>query len=194
MWLKEKWLDLKVKIKNHNFQWKFKLIVCLPILVFLVASDWITKAIVVNNFNLGDHKVLINKFLHLRYTINLGMAYGGLQNSKTLVIVLASIVTLFMIILFIFLNAKRWLIPLTFILSGSIANLLARSWAPVNQDGIGGGVVDFLVWGFTLFRSDQYIFNLADLWVNCGIAIGIVVVIIELIIFLRTKFKRKEAN
>ncbi|MBY7704275.1 signal peptidase II [Vibrio harveyi] len=63
--------------------------------------------LVANKFSLGQEANLIPGFVKLRYTINLGMAYGGLEDKQYLVISLASIITFLLIIFFIFLNNKK---------------------------------------------------------------------------------------
>lgn len=193
MLFKDKILEWKVKLKNYNFEWKFKLFVCAPILIFLIACDWVTKILVANKFSLGQEANLIPGFVKLRYTINLGMAYGGLEDKQYLVISLASIITFLLIIFFIFLNNKKWLIALVFILSGSFANLIARSWAPLSENLKPGGVIDFLIWDMSWVNA-SYIFNLADLWVNVGIGLSILAIAIEFIQFIRTKSKKQKGE
>ncbi|EOA06979.1 Signal peptidase II [Mycoplasma yeatsii 13926] len=193
MIFKDKILEWKVKLKQYNFEWKYKLFVCAPILIFLIASDLITKIIVANKFNLGQEAKLIPGFIKLKYTINLGMAYGGLEDKQYLVISIASIITFLLIIFFIFLNNKKWLIALVFILSGSFANLIARSWAPLNENSKPGGVIDFLIWDISWVKA-SYIFNLADLWVNVGIGVSALVIVIEFIEFIKTKFKKQKGE
>ncbi|UKS54032.1 signal peptidase II [Mycoplasma feriruminatoris] len=191
MWLKDKLVEAKVFLKNHNYLWKFKLLVCLPIFVVLTSLDWITKAIVVGHMKLGETKTFLSGFLNFHYVINLGMAYGRWNDKAYLVILLATFFSLFLTITFIFLNNKKWLIVLVIILAGSWGNLLARLWAPGNEDNIYYGVVDFLIWDFSLFNSRNYVFNLADLYVNIAIGLTILFTIIELVIFIKSKIKTK---
>ncbi|QIN43740.1 lipoprotein signal peptidase [Mycoplasma capricolum subsp. capripneumoniae] len=192
MWIKDKLVETKVFLKNHNYLWKFKLIVCLPIFISLISFDWITKAVVVSHMKLGETKTFISGFLNFQYVINLGMAYGRLHDKSYLVIIFATIFSLFLTIMFIFLNNKKWLIVLVIILAGSWGNLLARLWAPGNEDNLYYGVVDFLTWDFSLFNSRDCVFNLADLYVNIAIGLTILFTIIELVLYIKSKIKTKK--
>ncbi|WP_338971329.1 signal peptidase II [Spiroplasma endosymbiont of Panorpa germanica] len=168
--------NFKTYLVKHNYEWKFKLIVCLPIFASLVAIDWITKGIVVAKMSYNEQGSLIPGFLKLHYIINPGAAYGMNSDNVGLAITIATLVTLIMSLIFVFVNDRFWLIGITILLAGSWANLLARAWAPaVPGSGIKGGVVDFLVWDFSFLGSDGYIFNIADLWVNVAVVYFVVV-------------------
>ena len=141
---------------------------------------------------LGETKTFISGFLNFQYVINLGMAYGRLQDKAYLVIIFATIFSLFLTTIFIFLNNKKWLIVLIIILAGSWGNLLARLWAPGNENNVYFGVVDFLTWDFSLLNSRDYVFNLADLYVNIAIGLTILFTIIELVLYIKSKIKTKK--
>lgn len=192
------WLSLKQWFKNHNYAWKFKLVVCTPLLSFLILFDWISKWVVVGVMDQGESAAFIPGFLGFHYTINPGAAYGMNSGNPALAISLATVVTLFLIIGFILVNDRKWLIALSFLLAGSFANLLARAWAPIEAGtGTAGGVVDFLQWQFKFLNSDSYIFNLADVWVILGIICLGIVLIIEIVILFKpqnTKKKKKTAT
>ncbi|ATZ20916.1 signal peptidase II [Mesoplasma coleopterae] len=195
---KNKISNLILGLKSYNFKWKFKLIVATPIMSFLILSDWIIKWIVVATMKENDSKTLINGFLNLQYKINLGSAYGRGDYAEGLAktITLATLFVAVLIIVFIFLNDKKWIITCSILLAGGFANLLARAWAPATiRDGqeIYGGVVDMFVWGFNFLGSSGYIFNLADMWVNIGVGIGALCFIIEIVNIFKPK-KEKEIN
>ncbi|WP_200902956.1 signal peptidase II [Spiroplasma cantharicola] len=160
-------------------------------MVFLIGFDWISKAIVVSQMQIEGTKVdFIPGFIRFSYTINPGAAYGMNADNKSLAITIAALVTLLLIAVFIFIKNKYWLIPINLMVSGSIANLLGRAWAPISKHGVSGGVVDFLE--FELWDSG-FIFNLADAWVS--IAVGIIVVIFIVYIVLEIfEFNMKKKN
>ncbi|AHI53998.1 lipoprotein signal peptidase [Spiroplasma sabaudiense Ar-1343] len=175
-----KWSSFKKFLKEYDYNWKFKLLVCLPLFSALVAIDWITKGIVVSTMTFGEKKQMWPGFLNLHYTINPGAAYGMNANNLALAVSIATIVTILMSLFFVFINDRVWLVGITILLSGSWANLLGRAWAPTipatsGYPAIVGGVVDFLVWDFSFLGSSNYIFNIADLWVNISVVYLIVV-------------------
>ncbi|WP_338969386.1 signal peptidase II [Spiroplasma endosymbiont of Labia minor] len=180
-------------LRNYNFDWKFKLICCLPLFIFLVAFDWITKSVIQTSMSYGETKDFIPGFLNLKYILNPGSAYGMNSDNPALAISLASVITFLLIFVLIFVNSKTWIIGITFLFAGSFANLLARAWAPSTPDGIHGGVVDFLVWDIKWFGSvPNYIFNIADVWVNIAIAYLIIRLIVTLILLLINFIKIKK--
>ncbi|ATG97478.1 signal peptidase II [Mesoplasma lactucae] len=191
------WTDnLKLWLKNHNYEWKFKLTVCLPLFVVLVLVDWATKIAVQFTMTQGQEADFIPHFLHLKFIINPGSAYGANAGDAGLAIALASIVTIIAFVIFIFLNDKKWLIAIVFILGGSFANLIARAWAPAvapgyENAGQKGGVIDFLVWGFEVLGSANYIFNIADVLVNIGVIILVIDLIIEIVMSIDGAIKSK---
>ncbi|WP_162685039.1 signal peptidase II [Spiroplasma sp. BIUS-1] len=142
-----------------------------------MSLDWISKSIVANSMVLdGVGTTFIPGLIKFKYTINPGAAYGMNAGKLGLAITIAALVTLLLIAIFIFIRNKYWLIPISLMVAGSVANLLGRAWAPLTSDGIKGGVVDFIVFDFSFLGSDGYIFNLADAWVS--IAVGFIIVIL----------------
>ncbi|ATZ21638.1 signal peptidase II [Mesoplasma tabanidae] len=187
--------NLVFGLKSYDFKWKFKLIVATPIMSFLILSDWIVKWIVVGTMYQGEKKNFIDGFLNLNFIINLGSAYGRNADKLALTVTLASIFVIALMIAFIFLNDKKWIITSSILLAGGFANLLARAWAPADVNGVHGGVVDMFSWGFSFLGSNTYVFNLADMWVNIGIGFGAVCFIIEIFyIFKPKKQNKKEIN
>jgi len=175
-------------LKDYDFAWKFKLKVCLPLFAVLLAFDWITKLIVQFDMHQGETKEFMPGFLRFNYIINPGSAYGFNAQNLALAVSLATVITLVLIVAFIFVNAHAWLPGMAVAIAGSLGNLVARSWAPVvaagqPNAGAKGGVVDFLQWQFGILNSDNYIFNLADVWVICGIIMVVLGAIISAIIY-----------
>lgn len=194
---KLKALRFRLFLKEYNYEWKFKLYWGLPFLVFLIGLDWLSKGLIVSNMQINDNdtKIFIPGIVSLKYAINLGSAFGTNNSSEKLAstIVLASFFTFFILFFLIFVNSKKWVFPSVIMFSGAFANLVARSWAPANENGIYGGVVDMFVWEFSFLGSNGYIFNLADMWVNIAIGIGVICFFWELItVFTEHKRKQKE--
>ncbi|QEH62088.1 lipoprotein signal peptidase [Spiroplasma chinense] len=163
--------NIKIFLKNYNYNWRFKVLWCVPMMVILVAIDWISKAVVSGSMHLGETKTFIPNLLSVNYTINTGAALGMNAGNPTLAITLAAIVTVMLMVAFVFLNTKLWTVAICVMLAGSFGNIIARAWAPVDNNGVRGGVVDFLQWDIDLPLFRGYIFNLADLFVN--IAVGL---------------------
>ncbi|AUM62834.1 signal peptidase II [Spiroplasma monobiae] len=186
--------NIKSNLKTYNYIWKYKLVWCLPLILILVLFDWITKAIVVSTMTLDESPGVsfIPGFIGFEYTINPGAAYGMNADNLGLAVTIAAIVTLFLIAIFIFMKNKYWLIPINLMVSGSVANLIARAWAPETKDGIKGGVVDFIKFEFNFLGSNSYIFNLADAWVSIAVAIILIIFIVYIVlIIIETTMKNK---
>ncbi|AUB31861.1 signal peptidase II [Spiroplasma floricola] len=185
--------NIKSYLKEYNYIWKYKLIWCLPLIIFLASLDWISKAIVVKQMVLdGAGVTFIPNFIGFQYVINPGAAYGMNAGNLSLAISIAALVTLFLIGVFIFIKNKYWLIPINLMVAGSVANLLGRAWAPATNKGIKGGVVDFLKFEFSFFGSDSYIFNLADAWVSIAVGIIILILIVYVILEIIELVMRKK--
>ncbi|WP_027063356.1 signal peptidase II [Mesoplasma seiffertii] len=191
------WLELSQNLKNRDYQWKFKLIVCLPIFVILVALDWISKAIVVAKMEQsGSAITIIKNFLDFKFIINMGSAGGANADKLGLTITLATLSALVLMIAFVFLTERKILIAITIMLAGAIGNLVARAWAPPNLEGQYGGVVDFISvasWLQLPWAKDA-IFNLADIWVNIGVVWFIIAIVIEGVKQLKIHLAAKKTN
>ena len=142
--------------------------------LFLVILDQITKALVINFFDLYESVPLL-PIVKLTFVVNYGFAFG-LLNNPSLNQIVVSIVILLIISYFLYLLIKTqdkvFQFTLTLILSGALGNFLDRIFR--------GFVIDFI---------DIYIggyhwpaFNIAD---SC-ITIGFVVLMIN-ILFLNKK-------
>ncbi|WP_342258960.1 signal peptidase II [Spiroplasma endosymbiont of Dioctria linearis] len=189
--MKDFLFNIKSGLKSHNYIFKFKLIWCIPLIAVLIGFDWISKAIVVNTMKYeGNDATFIPGFISFNYIINPGAAYGMNADNKGLAITIATLVTLLLITVFIFLKNKYWLIPINLMVAGSVANLLGRAWAPISKDGISGGVVDFLKFEFW---NSNFIFNLADAWVSIAVAIIFIIFIVYIVIEI-SEFNMKKKS
>ncbi|NLK85945.1 MAG: signal peptidase II [Clostridiaceae bacterium] len=130
--------------------------IIIPIIV--VAIDQLTKYIVVKNIEVSQMIPVIDDFFYLTLHKNTGGAWGILQNSRLLFLILIPVVSVFLVY-YIVKNNNRFLrFTLALILGGAIGNYIDR----VAE----GAVTDFL-----LFYIGSYpfpIFNAADIAVTCG--------------------------
>ena len=140
----------------------------------LVILDQITKALVINFFDLYDSVVLL-PIVNLTFVVNYGFAFG-LLNNPSLNQILVSLVILAIIIYFLFLLIKTqdkiFQLTLTLILAGALGNFIDRIFR--------GFVIDFI--DIYIGKYHWPAFNIAD---SC-ITVGFVVLMIN-ILFLNKK-------
>ena len=136
-------------------------------IVGLVLIDQVSKLLVVNY--LSDKIVLINNFFSLDYVQNTGAAFGFFSGNIFFLV----LITLALVIYLIYelkqnIDKKFNLVFIILIISGAIGNLIDRVFR--------GFVVDFI--SFILFNSQMPVFNIADIFVTCGVA-GLIFVIFK---------------
>ena len=136
-------------------------------IVGLVLIDQVSKLLVVNY--LSDKIVLINNFFCLDYVKNTGAAFGFFSGNIFFLI----LITLALVIYLIYdlkqnMDKKLNLIFTILIISGAIGNLIDRV--------LRGFVVDFI--SFILFNSQMPVFNIADIFVTCGV-LGLIFVMFK---------------
>lgn len=136
-------------------------------IVGLVLIDQVSKLLVVNY--LSDKIVLINNFFSLDYVKNTGAAFGFFSGNIFFLV----LITLALVIYLIYelkqnIEKKFNLLFIILIISGAIGNLIDRVFR--------GFVVDFI--SFILFNSQMPVFNIADIFVTCGVA-GLIFVIFK---------------
>ena len=140
----------------------------------LVILDQVTKALVINFFNLYDSVVLL-PIINLTFVVNYGFAFG-LLNNPSLNQILVSLVILAIIIYFLYLLIKTqdkiFQLTLTLILAGALGNFIDRIFR--------GFVIDFI--DIYIGKYHWPAFNIAD---SC-ITVGFVVLMIN-ILFLNKK-------
>ena len=140
----------------------------------LVIVDQVTKALVINFFNLYDSVVLL-PIINLTFVVNYGFAFG-LLNNPSLNQILVSLVILAIIIYFLYLLIKTqdkiFQLTLTLILAGALGNFIDRIFR--------GFVIDFI--DIYIGKYHWPAFNIAD---SC-ITVGFVVLMIN-ILFLNKK-------
>ena len=140
----------------------------------LVILDQVTKALVINFFNLYDSVVLL-PIVNLTFVVNYGFAFG-LLNNPSLNQILVSLVILAIIIYFLYLLIKTqdkiFQLTLTLILAGALGNFIDRIFR--------GFVIDII--DIYIGKYHWPAFNIAD---SC-ITVGFVVLMIN-ILFLNKK-------
>ena len=140
----------------------------------LVILDQVTKALVINFFNLYDSVVLL-PIVNLTFVVNYGFAFG-LLNNPSLNQILVSLVILAIIIYFLYLLIKTqdkiFQLTLTLILAGALGNFIDRIFR--------GFVIDFI--DIYIGKYHWPAFNIAD---SC-ITVGFIVLMIN-ILFLNKK-------
>ncbi len=154
--------------------------IIIPIIV--IAIDQLTKYIVVKNFALSEMIPVIDDFFYLTLHKNKGGAWGILQNSRLVFLILIPLVSAFLVY-YIIKNKNRFLrFTLALILGGAIGNYIDRV--------VEGSVTDFL-----LFYIGSYpfpVFNVADIAVTCG---TVLLAVYVLFIYKEPpKVKQDEAN
>ena len=155
--------------KNKNFL--LYVTECWFFLLFIIIADLASKHFLFNLLShaaeLGENKLIINKFLYFRATKNYGISFSMLEDLNTMVILALSGFVIFLTMAYmIFLCYKksraqckrRDINALVIIVAGGLANFIER----FNH----GYVSDFIV-----FKFDPYIFpafNLADIFISLG--------------------------
>lgn len=156
-----------------------KKIVAVLVLVFALFVDLFSKFIVSAKMMQGDTIPVIKDFFHITYVLNKGIAFGMLYG-KVNGIIIIGIAAVIAITYYYIKNSKEltmWsTIAVMLILAGAMGNLYDRIFR--------GSVVDFLdfrgIW--------QYIFNIADSYINVGAGM----IIIETLIKKNTNTELKE--
>ena len=140
----------------------------------LVILDQVTKALVINFFNIYDSVALL-PMINLTFVVNYGFAFG-LLNNPSLNQILVSLVILAIIIYFLYLLIKTqdkiFQLTLTLILAGALGNFIDRIFR--------GFVIDFI--DIYIGKYHWPAFNIAD----SSITVGFVVLMIN-ILFLNKK-------
>ena len=155
------------------FKNKFNLTL-LFLFLTLVILDQVTKALVINFFNLYD-SVRLLPIVNLTFVVNYGFAFG-LLNNPSLNQILVSVVILLIILYFLYLLIKTqdriFQFTLTLILAGALGNFIDRIFR--------GFVIDFI----DIYIGEYHwpAFNIAD---SC-ITMGFIVLMIN-ILFLNKK-------
>jgi len=123
--------------------------------LLIVGLDQYTKYLAITYLQ-GHSISVIQGIFELNYVQNNGAAFGIMQNSKIIFLIITPLILMFLIMFFVKNKAKipSYSIPLTLIISGAIGNYIDRVRL--------GYVIDFL--DFKIWP----VFNLADSFVVIG--------------------------
>ena len=149
------------------------------VLLLVVLLDQITKLLIVNNFELGDSKPLIEGVFHFTYILNDGAAFGMLSDHRWVFIVLSSVAVVGIGTYLVIRSQKigtLWGVSMSMIVGGGVGNMIDRLW---NGETFGdGAVIDFL--DFCAFPNLwSWIFNVADAAVCIGAGLIVLAVIVD---------------
>lgn len=134
------------------------------LILLSVATDQVTKHLVMQNLDYRKPVTVIQNFFSLTYTRNDGVAFGFLGGGSAAIRVVVILITFATILIVVWTLARQMYhhpvayISLSLVVGGGIGNLVDRV--------IYHEVVDFL--SFTFGTWDFAIFNMADVFVCCG--------------------------
>jgi len=143
--------------------------------IIIFVGDQVTKYIVTQKIPLNKSIEVIKGLFYITPISNTGASFGMFQG-HTKVLIVVSIIAIFLIVFLkaiLKVDSAFYNISLGFILGGALGNLIDRYFA--------GEVTDFL--NFTFFGA---VFNVADLFINIGFCITIIVI-------LKDYLKKKKA-
>jgi len=144
------------------------------LIVALLGIDQWTKSLVANSMTEGETIGVLQDFFHITYVKNFGVAFGMFQG-KLEIISGVAIIAILAIAYYMIKRLKPEEIiskyAYAFIIAGAIGNMIDRFYR--------GFVVDMMdfrgIW--------KYVFNMADVWIN----IGVILLILEVIILEKKK-------
>jgi len=134
--------------------------------VLIFAADRVSKTIILNFFKTSDFtSIKINSFLNFSLVWNNGIAFGLLSLDENFYYNILTLIILFIAIIIIFLALKTsdFLKKLSYfmIAGGASGNIFDRLYF--------SSVVDFI--DITYNNFHWFIFNVADIFITCGILI-----------------------
>lgn len=144
---------------------KTSILLMFSLILFILILDLLSK-----NFVEGINKIFIPNFLSFLYSRNTGAAWGLLESSGSLLIIISIIAIILINIYAVFEknNNKLLYISLGFVLGGAWGNLFDRI--------VFGYVRDFIRFEFIDFPT----FNLAD----ASLTVGVILLIVSYIIII----------
>ena len=153
----------KTRTASKTHRQKYLKPVGILLIFLLTILDQITKYLAICNLKGNTGITLIEGVLRLRYLENRGMAFGLLQG-KVLFLILICLF-FFAVILYLFAKTPSvsyyapLLITAAVVFSGAMGNFIDRLFR--------GYVVDFIYFSLIDFPT----FNVADIYVTCGIVV-----------------------
>ncbi len=143
-------------------------IIFILIISAVILLDQFTKQLIMDNFSLHEHKIVIPGFFNLVYVTNTGAAFGFLAGEQAMwrqvFFVTVAIVAL-LIMIFAYRHVKNqgrlFVFSIALIAGGAVGNLIDRLRF--------GAVVDFL--DFYVSRYHWPAFNVADSAITVGVGL-----------------------
>ncbi|MGL5268427.1 MAG: signal peptidase II [Spiroplasma sp.] len=176
-------INLKQYFKDYDWKVMVKLVTFIGLL-FLILTDQLVKFWITKNLDKDVESNFLPGFINIQYVINYGSAFGLNQNKTVLLISCAFLVASVLLVWWIFSKSTTNIVGITFIMAGTIANLIDRF-------KYSGGVIDFLKWD--LFEP-KTIFNIADIFITVGIIIIVVFLVVETIKAIINDKKEKKVQ
>lgn len=139
--------------------------------IVLIALDQLTKYFVNAKIPIGESVEVIPQFFYLTHVRNEGAAMGILQGQRWIFMLFTMIVIIAAIVVMLSGKIKNhWgIVAVSLVLSGGIGNMIDRLFL--------GEVIDFF--SFVFWGYEFYVFNVADVFVCCGVAILAVYILIS---------------
>ncbi|NTU89125.1 MAG: signal peptidase II [Actinobacteria bacterium] len=137
----------------------------IPLVVFWVAMDQVTKVFARRYLEVGQQVTAIPHVIDLTLVFNKGAAFGMMEGS-TLYFVISALVITIAVVLYLALTKQHSIIEvvtLALVIGGAIGNAIDRLV-------FDGSVTDFIAFSFIDFP----VFNVADIGVTCGCALFII--------------------
>ncbi len=137
----------------------------IPLAIFLIALDQISKILVMQNFRLYEGIPVIGQFLRISYVRNPGGAFSTKFGGANFYLVVGSIAATLVVLYIVFSKERNRAMQLSLfsILSGAVGNLIDRFRF--------GEVIDWIDMGFGSKRWPT--FNIAD----SAIVVGLIILI-----------------
>lgn len=131
--------------------------------ILLVGLDQLTKYLVNAAIPIGESMEVIPNFFHLTHVRNEGAAMGILQGQRWIFMVFTAVVIVAAVLVMLREKIKNhWgIVAVSLVLSGGLGNMIDRLFL--------GEVIDFF--SFIFWGYEFYVFNVADIFVCCGVAI-----------------------
>ena len=133
------------------------------LIILIIVIDQTSKYFVSSLMLSGQTIPIVNNIFHITFVRNSGAAFGMLPGNTALLIAVGSIAALFILYTMYYIpkNKYYYKIGLSFILAGSIGNILDRVYR--------GYVVD--MFDFRFFP----VFNIADAMINIGMVVIVII-------------------
>lgn len=144
------------------------------IAVVLLGLDQIVKALVERGMSEGQRIELLGPLLQLHFVRNSGAAFSLAAGQTWLLTLFAIVVTIAIVVLARRIRSAAWAVVFGLVLGGVLGNLSDRLLRP---PGFGRGhVVDYISTPWLI----PAVYNVADMAIVCGMALFVLLVLLDL--------------